>query len=588
MNILSPKEVDRMKIFKDTYNALYIKDFSEEKLNYVKSTSNPIQNRLIDNLNSNHSYDQEFIEGPVGIRKFKLEINGKPKKSIYLFGEYHRNTTGECEPNPSIEFQEYIYRLSRETPSFFDVYVEIPLLKSEIKSKTTSLFVFRMVARMMFQHKNMSFMTAFRLLKNPKDTPATSGYMFKKLETRFKDCIQPATRKNNPMCDLMRIHYVDIRTTWDIKDDASMYTEDVALHLLRSLFRSGLEINKKSREIMDVVKRVNLDNNVILSMLKRLIKGDKINLLDVFYENKSLKKELNASYKKAEIIRFLKVMSHAKVGNVPLFISGIKSLISSIENNTEVNLNFIKKSESVFLNLNSLLLDCYCLSRIFKFHNVKKNKNKDEFQPEESKNIIIYVGDNHAANMTEFINSIGFNPVYSYYEPKEKSCINMKKPNMYLRRNLPLIPIVNQPIVNQPIVNQPIVNQPIVNQPIVAPVKRIPLSQLDQSTLKKLKVGELVSIAKQIACKGYTRLKKADLIELIIKTIKMIQSPPKAQVKPPKQSPPKAQVKPQMNQVYLNKLTVIQLRNFAKEIGAKGYSKLNKADLIVFIINMNK
>jgi hypothetical protein len=66
------------------------------------------------------------------------------------------------------------------------------------------------------------------------------------------------------------------------------------------------------------------------------------------------------------------------------------------------------------------------------------------------------------------------------------------------------------------------------------------------------------------------------------------QSPPKAQVKPPKQSPPKAQVKPQMNQVYLNKLTVIQLRNFAKEIGAKGYSKLNKADLIVFIINMNK
>jgi hypothetical protein len=385
------------------------------------------------------------------------------------------------------------------------------------------------------------------------------------------------------MCDLMRIHYVDIRTTWDIKDDASMYTEDVALHLLRSLFRSGLEIKKKSREIMDVVKRVNLDNNVILSMLKRLIKGDKINLLDVFYENKSLKKELNASYKKAEIIRFLKVMSHAKVGNVPLFISGIKSLISSIENNTEVNLNFIKKSESVFLNLNSLLLDCYCLSRIFKFHNVKKNKNKEEFQPEESKNIIIYVGDNHAANMTEFINSIGFNPVYSYYEPKEKSCINMKKPNMYLRINLPLIPIVNQPIVNQP---------------IVAPVKKIPLSQLDQSTLKKLKVGELVSIAKQLGCKGYTRLKKTDLIELIIKTIKMIQSPkaqakppkqspPKAQVKPPKQSP-KAQVKPPINQVYLNKLTVVQLRNFAKEIGAKGYSKLNKADLIAFIINTNK
>jgi hypothetical protein len=42
------------------------------------------------------------------------------------------------------------------------------------------------------------------------------------------------------------------------------------------------------------------------------------------------------------------------------------------------------------------------------------------------------------------------------------------------------------------------------------------------------------------------------------------------------------------NPLYLNKLTVVQLRNFAKKIGSKGYSKLNKTNLIEFIISMQE
>jgi hypothetical protein len=427
--------------------------------------------------------------------------------------------------------------------------------------------------------KNISFIKAFNRNKNPTETPITTGYMFNKIQKKFKDCIQPAIRKSNPICELMRIHYVDIRSTWDIKDDASMYTEDIGLTLLRSLFRTGVRLKKNQEEIMDVVKRVNSHNNVILNMLKILIKGNKINLLDVFCKNKLLKKELNSSYKKEEIVRFLKAMSHKKVGNITLFISGIKSLISSIENNTEVNLNFIKKSESVFLKLNSLLLDCYCMSRIFKFHNVKKNKNKEEFQPVESKNIIIYVGNAHARNMVEFLRFIGFKPTYSYYEPNEKGCVNMKKQNTYLPKKSPVI----------------------FNHKTQ---QNTPSSRINQTALKKLRIIELVDIAKQLGCKGYSKMKKTDLIDLIMKS-KKIQSPVKQQVKSPvKQqvkSPVKQQVKspvkpqlqppikPQMNNpLYLNKLTVVQLRNFAKKIHLKGYSKLNKSDLIEFIISMQE
>jgi Holliday junction resolvase len=597
MDILSQDELDRIKIFKDTYNALYIKDFSDEKLNYVKSTSNPIQNRLIDNLNSNHSYDQEFIEGPIGIRKFKLEINGKPKKSVYLFGEYHKNTDGECEPNPSIEFQEYIYRLSRETPSFVDVYIEIPIVKSEIKGKIQSIIIFQKAVMLMFR-KNINFIKAFNRYKNPKDTPTTSGYMFKKLQRKLKECIQPANRQNNPNCELMRLHYVDIRSTWDIKDDASMYTEDIGLVLLRNIFRTGVKLNKNSKEILDVIKRVNVHNNVILSMLKILIKGNKINLLDVFYTNKSLKKELNSSYKKEEIISFLKIMSYKKIGNVSLFISKIKSLISSIENDTDLDLNFIKKSEDLFLKLNSLLLDCYCLSRIFKVHNLKKNKNKADFQPEESKNIIIYAGNAHIRNMVEFLNFNGFKSTYSYYEPNEKSCVNMKKPNTYLPKK--------SPAIFKPPKQSPLKPQSRSPHKVQSQKQSHPKPQMNNPLyLNKLTVVQLQKFAKQIGSKGYSKLKKSDLINLIIKTKNIKKSPSKAQVKTPKQSPIKAQVKtpkqspvkpqlqppikPQMNNpLYLNKLTVVQLRNFAKKIGSKGYSKLNKTHLIEFIISMQE
>jgi hypothetical protein len=216
------------------------------------------------------------------------------------------------------------------------------------------------------------------------------------------------------------------------------------------------------------------------------------------------------------------------------------------------------------------------MSRIFKFHNVKKNKNKEEFQPTESKNIIIYVGNAHARNMVEFLSFIGFKPTYNYYEPNEKGCVNMKKQNTYLPKKSPVI----------------------FNHKTQ---QNTPSSRLNQTALKKLRIIELVDIAKQLGCKGYSKMKKTDLIDLIMKTKKIKHSPGKAQVKPPKQSPVKQQkqspikpqlqppIKPQMNNpLYLNKLTVVQLRNFAKKIHLKGYSKLNKADLIEFIVSMQE
>ena len=54
----SPKEEELIDVFKDTYNALYLEGFSKSKLNYIKSTSNPVYRKLINNLSSKKSYNQ--------------------------------------------------------------------------------------------------------------------------------------------------------------------------------------------------------------------------------------------------------------------------------------------------------------------------------------------------------------------------------------------------------------------------------------------------------------------------------------------------------------------------------------------------
>lgn len=48
-------------------------------------------------------------------------------------------------------------------------------------------------------------------------------------------------------------------------------------------------------------------------------------------------------------------------------------------------------------------MDMYALARIFKPYNIKKNNPAGAFQPRESKNIIIYAGNNHAKNYVEFL-----------------------------------------------------------------------------------------------------------------------------------------------------------------------------------------
>jgi len=104
-----------------------------------------------------------------------------------------------------------------------------------------------------------------------------------------------------------------------------------------------------------------------------------------------------------------------------------------------------------------------------------------------------------------------------------------------------------------------------------------PSSQSSSSGAKvqtsELTVAQLRELAKRKGCKGYSKMKKAELLEFVknceSKKVKDSQKP-----SAPKESP--------------RQLTVVQLRELAKRKGCKGYSKMKKAELLEFVKNCGR
>jgi hypothetical protein len=77
--------------------------------------------------------------------------------------------------------------------------------------------------------------------------------------------------------------------------------------------------------------------------------------------------------------------------------------------NFQKTLRILMKLSEYFFYAMALVMDTYCLSRVFKKFDVET-----DFQPKETHNIIIYSGDLHSGIYSEFIeNELGHAPVYN-------------------------------------------------------------------------------------------------------------------------------------------------------------------------------
>ena len=91
--------------------------------------------------------------------------------------------------------------------------------------------------------------------------------------------------------------------------------------------------------------------------------------------------------------------------------------------------------------------------------------------------------------------------------------------------------------------------------------------QLGKLSPTKLPLSQLKLKAKMLGCKGYSSMKKPQLLEFI-KTCKPVKSPVKSL------SP--------------SKLNLVQLKLKAKKLGCKGYSNMKKSELVKFIKTCKK
>lgn len=151
------EEIIRIETFKKTYSAVYVQSLSNEKLDIVKSHCNLVQQRLIDNLENDKTYMKSYIEGPTHLYIYELPNN----KTVHLFGETHRYTENHCQVD-YLPFANYIDELSMNSPSFFDLYIEMYLGSSSSKLvRLNSTMIYKEIIYILL--KNSSFPIQLKL-----------------------------------------------------------------------------------------------------------------------------------------------------------------------------------------------------------------------------------------------------------------------------------------------------------------------------------------------------------------------------------------------------------------------------------------
>lgn len=423
---LSSDENKKIEEFRITYNALYIKDLSEEKKRYA-SDDNLVLQRLVNNLNTPLVYPS-YIEGPYTFYRLVFNCRGI-MKSFYLFGESHVDTRGHCSGFDSISFDDYINEISRNTYSFTDLYAELPMLsllkpdnKDDLKHYDIDFYIQvekgKLAVLNMFKYPNINFLTGLQRIRR-ESVIQQPGHIMDSLLFKYKECVQPSTRKSEK-CQLMRIHNIDIRRDWS-------FTEPLYLHffldILSSVFlREGA--GRTISEKLSVLRRIGQPIETILKLLStpESISNSVIQLL--FKTNPWIKKEIEKSYFKDEIEAFIKHKIEELFNTeLPPFsdqttdsqrIIYFNIILNFIQNEEKyrVNRNLVNilnfaltKIPLILAKLDGLSVDMYALSRIFKVYEPKTVQARN--QPLESINVIIYAGNEHIKVYREFLKSFG-------------------------------------------------------------------------------------------------------------------------------------------------------------------------------------
>jgi hypothetical protein len=351
--VFTAKDYRKIEQLYKWYDARYIINFDPDQINYLLSVSNQVINKLINNLKINpRTYLTHFIEGPITFYNIFIKHNQR-KMNFMLFGEIHRDTTGDCDdfPDSKINFTDFLIKISNKTQGFLDVFIEEPYIeKSKEESyaildsmpyrhkiKDTLKRLIKNKDSSLFQDPNFNFFSEFNQTPDRKFKGESS--MFGSIRDNFLDCIQPSTRRLYDKCNLMRIHNVDIRSSYNPKS----YDNFFIFELLSTILSLD---NFTFKTKIFLLRKIN-DCKVLL---ESLIKGDCLsfdNFWAIVGQNHIFKKEYKRSTMKSQIrvffqTKFKELITKSGERNI---IKQIKEIISFIY--VPVHLKNVKQIKNI-------------------------------------------------------------------------------------------------------------------------------------------------------------------------------------------------------------------------------------------------
>jgi hypothetical protein len=366
------------------YDASILKNSSDIIQNVFKNTvsgkikgynenTNKTLIELIYNYYNNKKPNYEYITGPISL---SYQVSTKYNKRIYIFGEYHPKKT-ECDEIDSkiksIKIYDYLYYLFKSTDVFIDFYLEYQSFPANYDP--------------------------YNLIREE--------IIMRKMYIMIDKCINPEKKCN---FNTIRAHFIDTRYYKGfITSPIGKLQREI--HLLIKNKKILLSLDEENTNIVNTL--IYYNDNIILmtNYMLNIINNIEIN-------KKEIKKSL---LNEDEFKKIIKKYISFRIKNNVQDLS--KNLI--IANKSSKYTDYLDKIlYNIFLKLkalDSVGQDIYTISRIFRNFNVKNN-----IQPVEPNNIVIYVGDQHAILLRKILNDLGFITINNIKSINGTKCLDMK------------------------------------------------------------------------------------------------------------------------------------------------------------------
>jgi len=265
-------------------------------------------------------------------------------------------------------------------------------------------------------NKSIDFKTALREeeLNEVENLFDSKSQVLNDFFQEFKVCLQPSTRSAEK-CELLRIHNIDTRDFWGSYVDF----DDLSFSFFLIYTIVGLGYNVQTT--LDLFNKTGAKHLIYELSLR----CNPDSLYDLFYSNPSIQKQLEKTTIPNYIEKFIKfeiedLMSEFNFNDISLICRLIR-----IDN--QISFRQLNILSDFCIQISAIIVDLYTLCRMFKIYDVKNN-----FQPRESINMIVYAGNVHSKRYAKFLiwlRNNAFNYIvtttHEYNSDESVSCVKM-------------------------------------------------------------------------------------------------------------------------------------------------------------------